>query len=92
MCQVKKNLYNKWNKNCLDKHEQKIEETPKQEVAEVKEEVKEQPKVEEESKVEDKNIETQSSELKEEDVLKFIGNRYGKEIKSLDELNQQRRG
>ena len=74
----------------LDKHEQKTEETPKQEVAEVTEEVKEQPKVEEESKVEDKNIETQSSELKEEDVLKFIGNRYGKEIKSLDELNQQR--
>jgi hypothetical protein len=33
---------------------------------------------------------TQSSELSEEDVLKYIGNRYGKEIKSLDELNQQR--
>lgn len=32
----------------------------------------------------------QSSELKEEDVLRYIGNRYGKEIKSLDELNQQR--
>ena len=68
----------------LDKHEQQQEETPKAEVAEVKEE----PKVEE-PKVEEK-IETQSSELKEEDVLKFIGNRYGKEIKSLDELSQQR--
>lgn len=33
---------------------------------------------------------TQSSELSEEDVLKYIGNRYGREIKSLDELNQQR--
>jgi len=32
----------------------------------------------------------QSSELNEEDVLKFIGDRYGREIKSLDELNQQR--
>jgi len=68
----------------LNKHEQTLDETPKAEVAEVREE----PKVEE-PKVEEK-IETQSSELKEEDVLKFIGNRYGKEIKSLDELNQQR--
>ena len=69
----------------LDKHEQSQQETPTQEVAEVKEE---EPKAEE-PKVEEK-IETQSSELKEEDVLKFIGDRYGKEYKSLDELNQQR--
>jgi hypothetical protein len=31
-----------------------------------------------------------TSELSEEDVLKFIGNRYGREITSLDELNQTR--
>tara|TARA_R100001440_G_scaffold57859_4_gene77706 strand:- start:4349 stop:5458 length:1110 start_codon:yes stop_codon:yes gene_type:complete len=68
----------------LDKHEQQQEETPKAEEPKVEETPKaEEPKVEE-------KIETQSSELKEEDVLKFIGNRYGKEIKSLDELNQQR--
>lgn len=33
---------------------------------------------------------TQSSELKEEDVLSYIGKRYGREISSLDELNQVR--
>ena len=32
----------------------------------------------------------QISELKEEDVLSFIGKRFGKEIKSLDELAQER--
>lgn len=36
-------------------------------------------------------IETQSSELKEEDVLKFMESRYGREINSLDELNQTRK-
>ena len=80
--------------DLLDKHEQKIEgtepekkETPK---VSVQEEtiIKEEPKAEEQ-KVEEE-IKTQSSELKEEDVLKFIGNRYGKEIKSLDELTEQR--
>ena len=73
----------------LNKHEQTLDETPKAEVAEVREEPKVEETKSEEPKVEEK-IETQSSELKEEDVLKFIGNRYGKEIKSLDELNQQR--
>ena len=34
---------------------------------------------------------TQSSELKEEDVLKFMESRYGREINSLDELNQTRK-
>jgi hypothetical protein len=80
--------------DLLDKHEQKIEgtepekkETPK---VSVQEEtiIKEEPKAEEQ-KVEEE-IKTPSSELKEEDVLKFIGNRYGKEIKSLDELTEQR--
>tara|TARA_R110002167_G_scaffold74558_8_gene208603 strand:+ start:585 stop:1709 length:1125 start_codon:yes stop_codon:yes gene_type:complete len=73
----------------LEKHQDKIEgvitsneETPK--VA-IKENIptEETPKVEEE-------INTRSSELSEEEVLEFIGNRYGKEIKSLDEFNQTR--
>ena len=33
---------------------------------------------------------TQSSELNEEDVLSYIGKRYGREITSLDEFNQTR--
>ena len=85
--------------DLLDKHEAKLEgeesqqvtvkeETPKVEVKAEVTEQKEEPKAEE-PKVEE-DIKTQSSELKEEDVLKFIGNRYGKEIKSLDELQQQR--
>jgi len=34
---------------------------------------------------------TQASELKEEDVLSYIGKRYGKEITSLDELAEARK-
>ena len=76
----------------LDKHEaqQNNETTPTPETVSVKEEVvsKEEPKAAEPEAKEE--IKTQSSELTEEDVLKFIGNRYGKEFKSIDELNQQR--
>jgi len=76
----------------LDKHEaqQNNEATQTPEPVSVKEEVvsKEEPKAEEPKAKEE--IKTQSSELTEEDVLKFIGNRYGKEFKSIDELNQQR--
>jgi hypothetical protein len=48
----------------------------------------ETPQVEEPTK----EVETQSQEatLTEEDVLKFIGNKYGREINSLDEFNQAR--
>jgi hypothetical protein len=76
----------------LDKHEAQLnnETTPTPETVIVKEEVvsKEEPKAAEPEAKEE--IKTQSSELTEEDVLKFIGNRYGKEFKSIDELNQQR--
>ena len=80
--------------DLLDKHEQKLEgteseqkDTPKVQVQE-ETTIKEEPKAEEQKVKEE--IKTTSSELKEEDVLKFIGNRYGKEIKSLDELTEQR--
>jgi hypothetical protein len=46
----------------------------------------EQPQVEE-AKVEDNNT---SPELSEEDVLTYIGNRYGKEISSIDEFVSER--
>lgn len=80
----------------LEKHEEKLSDTPPVEKVETEQvQVKEEITPEEKTEVKDtpevkEEIKTQSSELNEEDVLKFIGNRYGKEIKSLDELNQQR--
>lgn len=89
--QVEQDLLNKHEAKLEGEESQQVtvkEETPKVEVKAEVTEQKEEPKAEE-PKVEE-DIKTQSSELKEEDVLKFIGNRYGKEIKSLDELQQQR--
>ncbi len=37
------------------------------------------------------NVETQSSELNEDDVLSFIKNRYEKDFTSVDQLFEQRR-
>lgn len=80
----------------LEKHEEKLSDTPPVEKVETEQvQVKEEITPEEKTEVKDtpevkEEIKTQSSELNEEDVLKFIGNRYGKEIKSLDDLNQQR--
>lgn len=65
----------------LDKHEEKLE---NENITEsVPETGGETPTPQEET-------ETQSSELKEEDVLKYLGNRYGREIKSFDDLQQAR--
>jgi len=76
----------------LDKHEQSLEagnasiDIPKASIQkEVKEEVIET--IDDGLETKDK---TQSSELNEEDVLSFIKNRYGREINSLDDLNQVR--
>jgi len=70
----------------LDKHEEKYsDETPK-----VEESTEDKINLNEETPKVDKEIETPTSELKEEDVLKYIGNRYGEEITSLDELQKQR--
>ena len=44
----------------------------------------------EETPVAEQDKEITSSEVSEDDVLKFIGKRYGKEITSLDEFNQTR--
>ena len=68
----------------LDKHEEQFVDS--------KAEVTETPKVDLEAEVETPVAETdtESNELKEEEVLKYIGDRYGREIKSFDDLNQQR--
>ena len=82
----------------LDKHqesttgqppvaEDKVVESTKVETT--TEEKKPEPEAEK-KQVPQEEIRAQSSELSEDDVLKYIGNRYGKEYKSLDELNQQR--
>ncbi len=72
----------------LEKHEAKVNSNESETTElEVKEEtVKNEPKAEE-PKV-NEEIKTQSSELNEEDVLKFMSNKYGREISSLDELTQ----
>lgn len=65
----------------LDKHEQQFnDEQPQVEEA----------KVEEDSVTETPEENNTSPELSEEDVLTYIGNRYGKEISSIDELVAER--
>jgi hypothetical protein len=69
----------------LDKHEAQFtdsEETNKTETVETP--------VAENTTTETTEEVAPTSELSEEDVLKFIGNRYGREITSLDELAQTR--
>ncbi len=75
----------------LEKHQESLDSgvTSEETKVEATTETKPEP-VSEEKQVQQEEIKPQSSELNEEEVLKFIGNRYGKEIKSLDELNQQR--
>lgn len=58
----------------LQKHEESLKDEPGEPQAEA--EAVEEPVVEQ--------------ELKEEDVLSYIGKRYGREISSLDDLNQER--
>ena len=89
----------------LDKHEEqtqsdteqvesaevKVEEQPEQEaeVKEVTKEVQEEKPVEEVVDEQPPQLET-PPELKEEEVLSYIGKRYGKEINSIDELVSER--
>jgi hypothetical protein len=73
----------------LSKHQDKIEGTVTSDEETQKVVIEDNIPNEEAPKVEEE-INTRSSELSEEEVLEFIGNRYGKEIKSLDEFNQAR--
>ena len=75
----------------LDKHDQEVN----QEVDNSPEEVNQQvdnssEEVNQEVDNSSEQVEAQSSELKEEDVLSFIKNRYEKDINSVDELFAQR--
>ena len=76
----------------LDKHEQKQEAAEQPvEVEEVKESVQKEKEVQEEIKeeIETPPVEEQppiEKELAEDEVLSYIGKRYGKEINSIDEL------
>lgn len=74
----------------LEKHEQQIEgsggnESGNESSSESASSVQEQEGIQPQGETQ-----TQSSELNEEDVLSYIGKRYGREISSLDELNQVR--
>ena len=86
----------------LDKHEQKQEEASKQEtVEEAKEEVEVKEDVQEEEVQEEIKEEPETppvveeqppvpQELAEDEVLSYIGKRYGKQINSIDELISKR--
>ena len=86
----------------LDKHEQKQEEASQQEtVEEVKEEVEVKEDVQEEEVQEEIKEEPETppvveeqppvpQELAEDEVLSYIGKRYGKQINSIDELISKR--
>ena len=81
----------------LEKHEEKFndsnettEQTPQIKMDFAEEGVvKDTPKAEETSEETPEPVQEQA-ELSEEDVLSYIGKRYGKEINSLDELNAAR--
>ena len=79
-------------KELLEKHEESLNNESGEtnnEVVESSTESVESTQEKEETKPEGE-IETQSSELSEEDVLSYIRKRYGKEISSFDELVSER--
>ena len=71
----------------LDKHKEEFEGTTSEDT-ESKETVDLSDNIE--INQQEESVDAPSPELSEEDDLKFIGNRYGREITSLDELNQVR--
>jgi len=82
----------------LAKHEEKLNETSEttEETPQIKMDFVEESVVEDTSKTEEEKIEDtpepveEPAELSEQDVLSYIGKRYGKEINSLDELSAAR--
>ena len=74
----------------LDKHEREINnENTEADTAGV-DDGNESPTATQEQEGVQSEDETQASEISEGDVLKYLGNRYGREINSLDELAQAR--
>ena len=82
----------------LDKHEEKLNDTSEstEETPQIKMDFAEDSVVEDTPKAEEEKTEDtpeqveEPAELSEQDVLSYIGKRYGKEINSLDELNAAR--
>ena len=81
----------------LDKHEEKLNETSEttEEAPQIKMDFAEESVVDDTSKAEEKIEDTpelveEQAELSEQDVLSYIGKRYGKQINSLDELSAAR--
>jgi hypothetical protein len=66
--------------NLLDKHQEELNDDP------IAEETGVDDTVVEETSVDEAVVEQASSELKDEDVLSYINNRYNKEIGSVDDL------
>jgi hypothetical protein len=82
----------------LDKHEEKLNDTSEstEETPQIKMDFAEDSVVEDTPKAEEEKTEDtpeqveEPAELSEQDVLSYIGKRYGKKINSLDELNAAR--
>ena len=79
----------------LDKHEEKINDQQQEseevkEVAVESEEVKQEESVVEDTPEKTEEVVEKPVQLSEEDVLSYIGKRYGKQINSIDELISQR--
>lgn len=79
-------------KELLDKHEESLsDETGETNVEGVDESTESATPTEEQESVQpEAETQTEPSELSEEDVLSYIGKRYGKEITSFDELMTER--
>ena len=72
-------------KELLDEHQQQIEDTQETTQEEVQEDVTSTAQYEAQEEVQEV-----ADELDEEKVLSYLGKRYGREISSLEDLNQQR--
>lgn len=72
----------------LDKHESRLEGSGDEQPTVADSPESATPTKEQEDLQPEGETQTQSSELNEEDVLKFMSNKYGREISSLDELTQ----
>jgi len=88
--EIEQELLDKHEKQQGDAEEKPTEEIKVSEAPEVKEEIKEVEDKVEEEKVEEKPQEVKSSELSEEEVLSFIGKRWGESVDSLEELKSRR--
>lgn len=76
--------------NQMEIKVREITDVPEKGVAEIEQELLNKHEQQNASNNENPPIQTESNELKEEDVLSYIGNRYNKKINSFDELMDNR--